>query len=211
MKGFETIALEIKALSKELDELQALLASTTALKERAQIAPFFKNRKQLCAGLGFTNSSIAMSDRVAIELELFGDFVCDAASGDSQTNAYTLIEFEDAQERSVFSRLESGKIMKKWSPRFEHGFSQLVDWAWRLSTEGTSSHAFQRIFGANDPTIHLLLVAGRDADLTKGDLARLRWRANQISLGAFRMSCLTFDGALGTIRRRLLLATQTPV
>ena len=34
-----------------------------------------------------------MSDRVATELEFFGDFVCDAASGDSQVNAYTLVEF----------------------------------------------------------------------------------------------------------------------
>jgi Domain of unknown function (DUF4263) len=98
--------------------------------------------------------------------------------------------------------------MRNWSPRFEHGFSQLVDWAWRLTTEGSSSPAYRRIFGANDASIHFLLIVGRDADLTADDLARLRWRANNISFGAFKMSCLTFDGVLGTLRRRLVLATQ---
>ena len=71
-------------------------------------------------------------------------------------------------QKFIASSLSSnpGKIMKRWSPRFEHGFSQLVDWAWRLSTEGTSA-AYRRIFGENDSTIHLLLIAGRDCDLTK--------------------------------------------
>ena len=59
----------------------------------------------------------------------FGDFACDVAAGDSEANAFTLIEFEDAQEYSIFSRRQEGKAMKRWSSRFEHGFSQLVDWA----------------------------------------------------------------------------------
>ena len=98
--------------------------------------------------------------------------------------------------------------MKRWSRRFEHGFSQLVDWAWRISAEGESSAAFRRIFGDNNPAIHLLLIAGRDSDLGKDDLTRLRWRANHTSLGQFKMSCFTFDGILKSIRRRLSLAAQ---
>jgi hypothetical protein len=72
------------------------------------------------------------------ELDLFGDFVSDLAAGDSEANAYTLIEFDDAKEHSISSRLGRGKTMKRWSQRFEHGFSQLVDWAWRLSAEAGS-------------------------------------------------------------------------
>ncbi len=140
-------------------------------------------------------------------MDLFGDFVCDAARGDSETHAYSLMEFEDAQPYSVLTRPASGKTMKRWSSRFEHGFSQLVDWAWRLSTEGASTHSYRRIFGANDATIHLLLVAGRDNDLTADDLARLRWRANNLSLGAFRMSCLMFHQVLHVLRQR----TSAPV
>jgi hypothetical protein len=208
MKTFEAIDIDKAVLSTELEELDAFLQANSTLKEREHIAPFFKARKQLCAALGLVNSSVELVDRVATELELFGDFACDAASGDSQTNAYTLVEFEDAHQYSVLSKLESGKTMKRWSSRFEHGFSQLVDWAWRLSTEGGSTEAYRRIFGANNAVIHLLLIAGRDADLTPDDLARIRWRAHNISLGGFRMTCLTFDGVLNTLRRRILLAGQ---
>jgi hypothetical protein len=78
---------------------------------------------------------VALPDRIATELELFGDFTCDVASRDSNQDAYTLVEFEDALEYSVLAKLETGRTMKRWSPRFEHGFSQLVDRAWRLTTE----------------------------------------------------------------------------
>jgi hypothetical protein len=106
------------------------------------------------------------------------------------------------------TKLKEGKTMKAWSSRFEHGFSQLVDWAWRLSSESGSSAAFRRIFGDDHATIHFLLVIGRDDDLSVDDLIRLRWRANNVTLGQYRMSCATFDGVLQSIRRRLSLATQ---
>ncbi len=204
------LRLDTGVLTANLNELESLLASEPHLKERAQILPFFQNRPHLCAALGLANNAVELPDRWARELDLFGDFTCDVAAGDSEANAYTLIEFEDALEFSIFTKLPEGKTMKRWSPRFEHGFSQLVDWAWRVSEEGLSSAAFRRIFGDNNPSFHLLLVVGRDADLTGDDLVRLRWRAKHTSLGQFGMSCFTFDGLLQSIRRRLLLAAQPP-
>jgi hypothetical protein len=206
VKGFEPIALNRIQLQAELDDFEVFLTCTKSLKERKHIAPFFKQKKHPVAALGLTNSGIAMPDRVSTELSLFGDFTCDAASGDSVSKAFLLIEFEDATERSVLGSAGPGKV-KPWSPRFEHGFSQLVDWAWRLS-ESHESQAFRRIFEMNDPSIHLLLIAGRDADLNDDDQARIRWRANSMTIGAYRMSCLTFDGALNALRRRLMLVGQ---
>lgn len=208
MRTFSPVTLDPSALAADLDALEAFLSATGRPKERAQIRPFFAARPNLCAALGLTNSVVETPDLMATELDLFGDFTCDAAAGDSETNAYTLVEFEDAELHSVFRRLATGKTMKRWSPRFEHGFSQLVDWAWRLSTEGGSSSALRRIFGQDDPTVHLLLVIGRDADLTRDDIARLRWRANHVSLGPFRMSCFTFDGIVSSLRRRLQMAAE---
>jgi hypothetical protein len=80
---------------------------------------------------------------VATELSLFGDYACDAASGDSKANAFTLIEFEDANEYSIFKKAAQGRSVRAWATRFEHGFSQLVDWAWRLADEGSKSTACQ--------------------------------------------------------------------
>ena len=208
MRAFEALTLDTNVLTSDLAALETRLAAEIHLKERAQILPFFQGRQNLCVALGLTNSSVELPNRWATELDLFGDFVCDVAAGDSEANAYTLIEFEAALEYSIFMKLQAKKSMRRWSPRFEHGFSQLVDWAWRISSEGESSAAFRRIFGVDNPAIHLLLIVGRDADLRKDDLTRLRWRANHTSLGQFRMSCFTFDGILNSLRRRLLLAAQ---
>ncbi|MBB4952621.1 hypothetical protein H4S14_000663 [Agrobacterium vitis] len=208
MKTFESLAIDISILENDLNDFEALLKSGSHLKEREQILPFFKKKPHLCAAIGYLNGNIDLPDRWANELQLFGDFACDAASGDSEANAYTLIEFEDANEHSIFSKLASGKTVKHWSPRFEHGFSQMVDWAWRLSTEGSGSSAFRRVFGDSDPVVHFILIIGRDADLTDDDKARLRWRANNVSFGQYRMSCFTFDAVLGSLRRRLSLARQ---
>ncbi|BBK36747.1 hypothetical protein STAQ_18250 [Allostella sp. ATCC 35155] len=208
MRAFGEIGLDLDQIGADLDALERFLSEEKHRTERADILPFFKARPNLSAALGLTNSAIEAPDRVAFELDLFGDFVCDVANGDSSTNAFTLIEFEDAQEQSIFRKLDHGKSMKRWSPRFERGFSQLVDWAWRLSTEGGTSDALRRVFGNSHPDVHLLLVVGRDADLTGGDLNRLQWRSRNVSFGSYRMSCFTFDGILQSIRRRLQLAKQ---
>jgi hypothetical protein len=208
MRTLESVKLDADALSADLSALESLLAGSKDLKERDHILPFFKQHPHLCAAIGLTNSAVELPDRWASELDLFGDFVCDAAAGDSEANAYTLIEFEDALENSIFAKLAKGKSMRRWSWRFERGMSQLVDWAWRLSAEGGSSAALRRIFGDDNPAIHLLLIVGRDAGLRADDLTRLRWRTNHTFLGQFRVSCFTFDGILNSIRRRRLLTAQ---
>src|SRR5438067_295004 len=96
MKTFEAISLDRTILSRELDELDEFLSSQTTLKERAEIAPFFATRKHLSAALGYFGRAIALPDRIASELDLFGDFTCDVASGDSKTPAFVLVEFENA-------------------------------------------------------------------------------------------------------------------
>jgi hypothetical protein len=128
MKRFEPIELNLSVLSRELDGLAEFLADNIALKERQQVIPFFKKRKHLSAAIGSFHGDISRPDRVASELNLFGDFTCDLASGDSTTSAFMLMEFENAETDSIFIKKRS-RAMKEWSPRFEHGFSQLVDWA----------------------------------------------------------------------------------
>lgn len=122
MRAFGEIGLDLDQIGADLDALERFLSEEKHRTERADILPFFKARPNLSAALGLTNSAIEAPDRVAFELDLFGDFVCDVANGDSSTNAFTLIEFEDAQEQSIFRKLDHGKSMKRWSPRFERGF-----------------------------------------------------------------------------------------
>ena len=202
MRKLEPVEIDPEVLRTNLHELETLLGAGDMLTERKHILPFFQARPQIIAALGFNNGDVSQPDVYATELDLFGDFVCDAASGDSTEAAFTLIEFEDAKPNSIFRARESGKSMRAWSPRFEHGFSQLVDWAWRIDAENSSA-ALQRVFGMAPLSIQFLLVAGRRTDLTDGDLRRLTWRAHNLRLGPFNMVCRTFDHVLSTIRRRL--------
>lgn len=119
------------------------------LRERQHVAPFFKSNRQLVAALGFFHSNISRPDRVSTELSIMGDFACDAAAGDTTSNAFLLIEFEDANPHGVLSPAPPGKI-KPWSSRFEHGASQLLDWAWRLDCE---SNRVPRFAASSNRTI----------------------------------------------------------
>jgi hypothetical protein len=112
MKSFEALALDTDILTSDLAALETRLAADPHLKERAQILPFFRDRQHLCAALGLTNSSIELPNRWARELDLFGDFTCDVAAGDSEANSYTLVEFEPALEYSIFMKLQPKKSMR---------------------------------------------------------------------------------------------------
>ena len=209
MRRLKPIRINLAQLSAELGNLEAFLADNSALKKREQVLPFLRPRTQLLASLGWTSPETGRPDLYASELDLFGDFVCDAAVGDTVEGAYTLVEFEDAREASIFRRLEAGRSVKRWSPRFERGISQLVDWAWRIDTEGDSP-ALRRVFGAKPLSIHLLLVIGRRADLDADGLQRLKWRSHNTRLGPFSMSCRTFDDVLTVLRRRLVVLEAAP-
>jgi hypothetical protein len=126
MRGFDQIARDLAALKSELDDIEALLQAPQ-LRERKDVAPFFKSYRQIVATLGLFHSNIARRDRVSTELSIFGDFVCDAASGDSVSNSSLLVEFEDANPFNILNRVDPGKV-KSWSSKFEHGASQLLDW-----------------------------------------------------------------------------------
>jgi len=70
---------------RELDELQTLLNGRVALAARAAILPFFWARRHLSAFIGAYFPCLARPDRLAIEYDLFGDFICDLILGDSAT------------------------------------------------------------------------------------------------------------------------------
>ena len=107
-------------------EFKTLLDSKTDLAEATDVLPFFKERRQLAVLLGAFNPRISWADRIAHEFDVFGNFACDLAVGEWATGSYCFIEFEDAQQNSVFEK-QGKKATREWSRRFDHGFSQIVD------------------------------------------------------------------------------------
>jgi len=183
-KEFQKITFDPVQCRKEADELRDLLATNTELQERKQVLPFFKERLQLSAFLGSYHPEIVRYDLVAHELPLFGTFVADLVVGDSKNNAFAFIEFEDASAGSIFVT-KKGKGKEKetpdWSSRFEHGFSQLVDWFFKLHEQGQTVD-FEEKFGSRTIRHLGILVVGRTEHLGKREEQRLRWRQEFVLL-----------------------------
>jgi len=198
-KEFKQIQFDPVQCRKEAEQFRDLLATNRDLQERKEVLPFFKERLQLSAFLGSYHPDIVRYDLVAHELPLFGEFVADLVVGDSKTNAFAFIEFEDAAPDSIFVKK---KATPDWSDRFEHGFSQLVDWFFKLNDQGPTVE-FEDKFGSR--TIYKLgiLVIGRTEHLGTRDEQRLRWRQENVLLAARPIHCKTFDQLRDDILDRL--------
>lgn len=202
MKNFIEHSLLIHECIKELDEFKKLLYSKKSLKENAEILPFFKQNLHLGAFIGTYIPDIANPDRIANEYDLFGDFACDLVVGDSKSKTFLLIEFEDASPGSLFV-VNGKKTTPDWAPRLEHGFSQVLDWFWKLS-DMEKSDDYENRFGTRHATIHGLVVVGREDDnLAKREKDRLLWRQEHLIVHSKKVSVITFDQLVRDLEYRL--------
>jgi len=204
---FDPYTRDLRALRAELDAFGALLQSGTPLSEANQILPFVRRARHLAAACGFANHALGAPNLLALERPLFGSFRCDVAVGSSTARQFTLVELEDARENSVFEAVK-GRDYPRWSSRFERGFSQLVDWAWRIDHERQPSATLEAAFGTPDPRIHYLLVIGRDRWIGAAGRARLEWRHRHNGISGRRTTIWTYDDLFSFISDRLTATEQ---
>jgi hypothetical protein len=200
MKKFDHITFKPDQCITEVAAFKKLLRSAKELSEQDQLLPFFQQNHQLCALMGKLHPRIVIPDLLAREYDLFGDFACDFVIGQSNRDAYCFIEFEDAKESSIFKK--TGRATAEWSNRFEHGFSQLVDWIYKLhDTEKTNAFADRFHVHAIDFTG--VLIIGRSQYLTPAEQRRLKWREQFVVVHSQKVHCLTFDDLLEDMEFRL--------
>ena len=135
---------DIKKADQQLKKFRRLLDKHPELDESAHILPFFRANRHLAAMVGLINPVAEEIDRLAFEWRISERFRCDVLAGDHEQRQYTLLEFEDAGRRSIFKATR--KSTPEWSSRYEHGFSQLVDWFWMLESVKDTG-PFQLSFG----------------------------------------------------------------
>lgn len=190
MKSLKSIAFDSVSFSKELESFSELLRTKDELSEREDLLPFFKNSPNLTAMLGDLHPGITKVDLIAYEYDLFGDFACDFAVGDSRRNAYCFVEFEDAKKNSIF--VSSSRATSDWAARFEHGFSQIVDWIYKLS-DTEKSDAFEDRFGSRSIDAMYILAVGRSAFLSEPEHRRIIWRERHVVVHSQKIRCMTYD------------------
>lgn len=206
MKEFESFTFSPQACRQELDALQELLQQENDLPERKLVLPFFRQRQHLSAFIGTYHTYISRFNRIAYEYDIFGDFTADLVIGDSQAGYYLFVEFESAQDDSLF-RKQGSKATPEWSPKFEHGFSQIIDWFWKLN-EMEASREFQRRFSPEYVGYEGILVIGRSEKLELRERDRLRWRREQIKVSGKTVHCVTFDELYEHLNNKLQIYEQ---
>lgn len=203
MKTLDKFAMSLAECRTELAEFKKLLDAKSSLSERDDILPFFKAHRHLATLVGSYNPKINGFDRLATEFDLFGDYSCDLVIGDSVSHNFCFVEFEDATPNSVFTK-KRGKATPEWSTRFDHGFSQILDWFSILEDQQRTAQ-FKARFEADVIQYVGLLVIGRRQFLDDGQYARMCWRSEQVQVGARRVNCITFDELYQTLSLKVAI------
>jgi hypothetical protein len=201
LKPLDSFNFDVRKCIAELDEFEKLLKQAE-LRESQDILPFFKKNLDLSAFIASYVAEIVRFDRIKHEFTFFGDFRADLVVGDSTNATYCLIEFEDATRNSIFVKKE--RSTSDWSSRFEHGFSQIVDWFWKLD-DFRNTAQFRAIFESDSINFYGMLIIGRESFLSPIDKNRLRWRLNKVLIDSQKIICITFDQLARDIKDRLSL------
>lgn len=198
--------LDLPACEQSLLALEAFLSSNLEIEETGAggLQEFFENHPDLLLLMGDCFFPSLSPHYYGKEFSILGEFRADFAISDKSQSKFLFVEFESAKTDSVFVTKYDGKTITSydWSPRFEHGFSQVVDWQYRMDDLGRTSR-LEEHFGSAKVDHEGILVVGRDHFVKKaGCLSRLAWRKEKVVINSKRVHCLTFDGLLIELRGR---------
>jgi len=206
MAQLKTLALHKREAKQQLKAFKSLLDGKGRgdLSERADLLPFFDANEHLCALMGTYNPNIVDYKNISLarEFSLFGDHKADLVIGDTKHKQFCFIEFEDARSTSIFHRSGS-RSTPDWATRYNHGFSQLIDWIlWIENNEGMPAYTGR--FKSSVIHYNMLLVIGRDRDLADPDLRqRFDWRSDSVVVASKKIHCITFDKLYTDLQIRL--------
>jgi hypothetical protein len=190
MRDFEQVSFDVRQCHRELDDFHTLLRSNQELSEKHHIRGFFRKNRQLTSLLGIYAGS-GPANHISYEFDVAGQFRADIAVGNRRrVNTYCMIELESGTGRSIFSKRRP-KHTTEWSPRYNHGFSQLVDWFYHVDNDRESAW-FKNSFG-DDALFYGLLVIGRSSAISEGDRHRWKWRQEHVLVDGKEVRCLTYD------------------
>ncbi len=189
---FTSIRLDPKQCRVEIDELGAMLTATAELSEKRDVQPFFKGHHQVTAFIGSYVRNLGPATQFCFEYNFFGDYAADLVLGDKAYRQFCVVEFEDGRPESIFTPSPTNN-RRVWNPRFEHGFSQIIDW-YTMLDDLKKTQRFKRDFGDGHVRFAAMLIVGRDAGITDPhDRFRLDWRADKVSVDSNNVICVTFD------------------
>ncbi len=202
MKLFTDIKFSYAQYIIELAEFKDLLSRNEELSEQTDILPFFRERTQLSSQIAtIYSTTIVDVEKLAYEYDILGDYKSDLVVGDPHRHTYCFIEFEDAKRNSLFET-NGKKTKREFSRRFEHGYSQIIDWFYAIDELQRTAH-LEGKFGSGKIEFEAILIIGRSKYLSPEERNRLEWRIKHVIVNSKRIQCFTFDELYETLERRL--------
>ncbi|MBL0385784.1 DUF4263 domain-containing protein [Tumebacillus sp. ITR2] len=195
---YTKITLDIDALDTQIKQYEQLLIKNEGgvLHEQVDILPFFKRSAPLLSCLIPSWNSWATGPYLyRFELPLYGQMRPDLTVLNGDTIYF--IEFEDALPSSIFS---GKKLERDFADRYNHGFSQITDWFWRVEyMNPTDKNAWFGQF--QNLKLKGILVIGRDRFIQdSNELARLQWRSNRVLVDSKAIEVVTYDTLLTSFK-----------
>ena len=189
MSSFDNIKFDLKLADIELTSFKSWLATVTFVSETTIVSEI-KSRPQMACLLAST-LGLPAPDMIKFELSLKGMFRTDLVLGNNGQRRFGLIEFEDAELTSIFKR---GTIQYRyWPDRIEHGFSQILDWAWVRSDHPNDSVLLAG-FGRPITASAYAVICGRDASLADDvERKRFKHRRDHLKVEGQPALVLTYD------------------
>ena len=191
----QPISLDFSKAENECAAFRDFLAQNPTFKERAVVEQL-KGAVNLSCLLGSLIAGVPRADVHKFEFEVLGAFRADFVVGDSGSRRLVFVEFEGGEESSLFGPSGTAQ-MRDWSRSLEHGFGQLIDWAWALKDAATNP-LLQNAFGFEAASFASVVICGRDAFMDATERRRFEWRAANVAVGqtTSTSTCLTYDGLL---------------
>ena len=206
MAQLKSLSLKKAQAKLELKAFKALLEGKGKgdLGEASDILPFFDTNEHLCALMGTYNPHIIDYKNISIarEFSIFGDHRADLVIGDTKNRQFCFIEFEDAKINSIFNTA-GAKSTPEWSARYDHGFSQIVDWIlWIENNKGNTAYAVR--FQSPSIQFNTLLIIGRERDLSDPSRREpFEWRNDSVVVASKKVHCITYDKLYEDLAERL--------
>ncbi|MBY4841217.1 Shedu anti-phage system protein SduA domain-containing protein [Pantoea sp. DY-5] len=176
----------------ELDEFASFLLAGKDIKE-TDLLDFFEARPQLILLMGRL-VGVEGATQYNNETPIIGKYRADFVVSNDNNSTFAFIEFENAMESSIFTKKINKKTLAhSWSLRFEHGYSQVIDWYHHLH-ENNGTQNMQAEFGRHNIKYYGALIIGRANSLNKSDCRhRFEKRIECSTIYNKHITCYTFD------------------
>jgi hypothetical protein len=189
MSQLDPITFHLPTAASELTSFKAWIGSVGFVGETTIVAEI-KSRPQMACLLA-ASLGLNAPDLIKFELHMKGMFRTDLVLGNDALRQFGLIEFEDAMSNSIFKK--GTKQYRYWSPRIEHGFSQVIDWAWVRSDHPNDSVLVSG-FGGVITTSAYAVICGRKASLKDViEEKRFAHRRSSLKVEGHPALVLTYD------------------